>query len=306
MMSRSRRVHCADCDVWLHDEETLRNHKIGKPHLKRMQRIEDDMARRALSNYNSSHGTGQGYYERPTQYAERLEEWNAKNHENGNHRGQRTSDSDYEDNRRSRSPIRSRFKNDSSSEGEDHRDYKRGRDRERKPYRRMDVERSGTSSSAYPVVPTKPNNEYRAKMEPDIKKVNGQYYCDPCDTYCQRMDVMQAHLSGKNHKKKTKQIARFACDLCLIEVSSEETLQTHYQGMSHIKRAKVAEEAKKEIENPMNLTLNDMEEMADLRQRCQKLERQTANLQQQVDTLLKFKKNCLEKHHGIKSEGVLQ
>ena len=41
---------------------------------------------------------------------------------------------------------------------------------------------------------------------------------------------MQAHLSGKSHKKKTKQINRFACDLCLIEVSSQETLQTHYQG----------------------------------------------------------------------------
>ena len=95
---------------------------------------------------------------------------------------------------------------------------------------------------------------------------------------------MQAHLSGKSHKKKTKQINRFACDLCLIEVSSQETLQTHYQGtnlisrfayvdmyylydeskvtvyqisliliigMTHIKRAKVAEEAKKEAENPM-------------------------------------------------------
>ena len=91
---------------------------------------------------------------------------------------------------------------------------------------------------------------------------------------------MQAHLSGKSHKKKTKQINRFACDLCLIEVSSQETLQTHYQGnnsrsdvlskrgvyrfiyqtnyhhlylgMAHIKRAKVAEEAKREAENPMN------------------------------------------------------
>ena len=42
---------------------------------------------------------------------------------------------------------------------------------------------------------------------------------------------MQAHLSGKSHKKKTKQIVRFACDLCLIDVSSQETLQTHYQGI---------------------------------------------------------------------------
>ena len=47
---------------------------------------------------------------------------------------------------------------------------------------------------------------------------------------------MQAHLSGKSHKKKTKQINRFACDLCLIEVSSQETLQTHYQGTVLISR----------------------------------------------------------------------
>jgi hypothetical protein len=118
------------------------------------------------------------------------------------------------------------------------------------------------------------------------------------------MDVMQAHLSGKNHKKKTKQIARFACDLCLIEVSSAETLQTHYQGMSHIKRAKVAEEAQKESENPMAASRNEMEELADLRNRCQKLERQNVNLQKEVDQLLKFKKNCLETHHNIKTEGV--
>ena len=64
----------------------------------------------------------------------------------------------------------------------------------------------------------------------NILKVNGQYYCEPCDTYTNTYDVMQAHLSGKSHKKKTKQINRFACDLCLIEVSSQETLQTHYQG----------------------------------------------------------------------------
>ena len=64
----------------------------------------------------------------------------------------------------------------------------------------------------------------------NVIQINGQYYCEPCDTYTNTYDVMQAHLSGKSHKKKTKQINRFACDLCLIEVSSQETLQTHYQG----------------------------------------------------------------------------
>ena len=121
----------------------------------------------------------------------------------------------------------------------------------------------------------------------NVIQINGQYYCEPCDTYTNTYDVMQAHLSGKSHKKKTKQINRFACDLCLIEVSSQETLQTHYQGtvfneiqlaygsnmmnlniqqteipliivlgMTHIKRAKVAEEAKKEAENPIKGNLN--------------------------------------------------
>merc|ERR1711981_544441 len=104
--------------------------------------------------------------------------------------------------------------------------------------------------------------QYRPKLDPNVKKVNGKFYCEPCDTYCSQLDVMQAHLSGKNHKKKTKQITRFACDLCLIEVSSAETLQTHYQGMSHIKRAKVVEEAKKETECPGAASFNELEELA--------------------------------------------
>ena len=103
--------------------------------------------------------------------------------------------------------------------------------------------------------------------------------------------------------------------------------------MAHIKRAKVAEEAKREAENPMkgkcfdqpfpnvnaiitNIRLksvtaltfsflvssNEKEELVDLRERCKKLERQNANLQKEVDQLLKFKKNCLQHHHKIKTE----
>ena len=52
--------------------------------------------------------------------------------------------------------------------------------------------------------------------------------------------------------------------------------------MSHMKRAKVAEEAKKEAEYPIHDSLDPMEELADLRKRCQKLERQNVNLQRQV------------------------
>merc|ERR1712126_777693 len=170
----------------------------------------------------------------------------------------------------------------------------------------LPVTRSKVSVSDFPVIRSNQINEYRPKMETEVKKVNGQYYCEPCDTYCARFDVMQAHLSGKNHKKNTKQIARFACDLCLIEVSSAETLQTHMNGMSHIKRAKVAEEAKKEAEYNLEPLYDEGEELSDLRQRCSKLERQNANLQKEVDQLLKFKKNCLSQHHHLKQETYLQ
>jgi len=170
----------------------------------------------------------------------------------------------------------------------------------------LQTSRSKVSDSDFPVVRSNQISEYRPKMETEIKKINGQYYCEPCDTYCARFDVMQAHLSGKNHKKNTKQIARYACDLCLIEVSSAETLQTHMNGMSHIKRAKVAEEAKKEAEYNLEPLYDEGEELSDLRQRCSKLERQNANLQKEVDQLLKFKKNCLSQHHHLKHETYLQ
>ena len=48
--------------------------------------------------------------------------------------------------------------------------------------------------------------------------------------------------------------------------------------------------------------MNEKEELIDLRQRCRKLERQNANLQKEVDRLLKFKKNCLKNHLSIKTE----
>ena len=50
------------------------------------------------------------------------------------------------------------------------------------------------------------------------------------------------------------------------------------------------------------VTLNEKEELMDLRQRFKKVERQNANLQKEVDQLLKFKKNCLTHHHNIKTE----
>merc|ERR1712012_914024 len=239
------------------------------------------------------------YYELPSQYCERIDEYNRLHSRN---------DSLSEDYRRPRSPRRTRSPRISisprqrcpqlSPELSSERFYEYRREKRETTYWHS---RSKVSDSDFPVVRSQPANEYRPKMEPEIKKVNGQFYCEPCDTYCARYDVMQAHLSGKVHKKNTKQIARYACDLCLIEVSSAETLQTHMNGMSHIKRAKVAEEAKKEKEyfGPRD---DETDELDDLRTRCSKLERQNANLQKEVDQLLKFKKNCLSNHNDIKME----
>lgn len=383
-MTGYSKCYCRDCDIWVHDEETLRNHRIGKPHLKQLQRVKEDKARKLLPNYDSSNRTGMNYYELPSQYTERINQFNKQNDYVRDERKRNHSSSDEEKHRRngysddrerrlrsrSRSPSRRKYRNKSSNERVNGRDYGRRENRQRpgsndsqgsgtsssdeekrrkngyidnrerkrisnsrspskrrcrnessndsgrdyvrqrengeKQSRNQESERASTSSSAYPVIPaSNANNEFRPKLEMDIKKVNGQYYCDPCDTYCARMDIMTAHLSGKSHKKKTKQITRYACDLCLIEVSSAETLQTHYQGMSHIKRAKVAEEAKKESDYCDNYQPENMkEELTDLRQRCQKLERQNANLQKEVDHLIKFKRNCTENHQRIKDEDV--
>ena len=57
------------------------------------------------------------------------------------------------------------------------------------------------------------------------------------------------------------------------------------------------------FESGFLVSSNEKEELADLRQRCKKLERQNTNLQKEVDQLLKFKKNCLQHHHKIKTEG---
>lgn len=277
------------------------------------------------------------YHELPSKFSERIGQYYKENIVPKVEKQDHRRDSDYEGRRRSprrsrsrsrsprrrsRSPRRryrnrndrSRSSSSSHSSSSDNQRRRRGGNRAGgdceydEDSRKYNTSyKSGTGSSSYPVVPSLPlNEEFRPKKESEVKQINGQYYCEPCDTYTNTYDVMQAHLSGKSHKKKTKQINRFACDLCLIEVSSQETLQTHYQGMTHIKRAKVAEEAKKEAENPMKETSDDKEELRainnDLRQRCKKLERQNTNLQKEVDQLLKFKKNCLVNHHNIKSE----
>jgi len=320
-------TYCNDCNVYLHDEEALINHNLGKPHLKQIQRIKEDSARRQLREYGSTNTrTGMSYYELPSQYSERISTYHSLH----------TSVCEY-DNRRSRSPrSRSHRSRDTRSRSPISRSPRSRSPRSRSPLndrsyvnqlspalssrggfrdfmteqrqeRSYDLQtRSKVSVSDFPVIRSNQIIEYRPKMETEIKKTNGQFYCEPCDTYCARFDVMQAHLSGKTHKKNTKQIARFACDLCLIEVSSAETLQTHINGMSHIKRAKVAEEAKKEAEYNFEPLYDEGEELSDLRQRCSKLERQNANLQKEVDQLMKFKKNCLTHHHLLKQEEYIQ
>ena len=99
-MGRFAQYYCEDCDVQLHDDENFKNHLRGKPHLKQMQRIVEDRARRGLPNYDSSHvRTGMSYYELPSQYSATIGQFY-----------RRRSDSDHEDkyNRRSKSPRRSR------------------------------------------------------------------------------------------------------------------------------------------------------------------------------------------------------
>ena len=124
-MSRFASFYCEDCDVQLHDDENFKNHLRGKPHLKQMQRIAEDRARRGLPNYHSSNAkTGMSYYELPSQFSERIGQYYKENIPSAtnnfvrdNDRSSR-SDSDYDDKderrrtysprRGSRSPRRSR------------------------------------------------------------------------------------------------------------------------------------------------------------------------------------------------------
>merc|ERR1711881_711343 len=129
---------------------------MGKPHLKQQQRIKEDYARRADPNYGSTTRTGMSYYESPSQFAERCDEFNRGDAK----REQKDSDSDDEN----------RYSQNSYGGYGNH--------RSRSPLARHTEE---------------PREDRNA---------NGKWYCEPCDTYCSQLDVMQAHLSGKNHKKK--------------------------------------------------------------------------------------------------------
>ena len=68
--------YCPECDVQLHDDDNFKNHLRGKPHLKMLQRIREDKARRGLLNYETTNTrTGMSYYELPSQFEDRVKEY---------------------------------------------------------------------------------------------------------------------------------------------------------------------------------------------------------------------------------------
>lgn len=73
-----------------------------------------------------------------------------------------------------------------------------------------------------------------------VKK--GVLSCNICDVTVQSKDVLDAHLMGKQHKKKLAQSknpgAKFRCDLCNIETSDQTGLDMHLQGSKHKKKLK--------------------------------------------------------------------
>ena len=107
MSQKFAEFYCEDCDVQLHDDENFKNHLRGKPHLKQIQRIAEDRARRGLPNYHSSHArTGMSYHELPSQFSERIGQYYKENIVPKVEKQDHRRDSDYEDRRRS--PRRSR------------------------------------------------------------------------------------------------------------------------------------------------------------------------------------------------------
>jgi len=67
--------------------------------------------------------------------------------------------------------------------------------------------------------------------------------CDICDISVNSQEILNAHLQGKNHKKKLNQVGgsngnsvkSFHCDVCNVNTSDQTNLDMHLQGAKHNK-----------------------------------------------------------------------
>ena len=48
-----------------------------------------------------------------------------------------------------------------------------------------------------------------------------------CDTYVTSRNMMESHMSGREHLRRMKPMRKYKCDICRVDVSSQETLEAH-------------------------------------------------------------------------------
>ena len=65
--------------------------------------------------------------------------------------------------------------------------------------------------------------------------------CGLCQVQCSSQVVLDAHLIGKQHKKKLEMTqapsGNFRCEICNIAVTDQGGLDMHLAGKKHIKKA---------------------------------------------------------------------
>lgn len=147
------------------------------------------------------------------------------------------------------------------------------------------------------------NDDNKCGLEPEISYVNGQKYSKFCNFSENNEGEMKQHVDSKP-KKEIQRDSKFACNICNIELSSEATLQSHLQGMAHIKRSQVAVDAQKEVKCQNETFPYDKANLHELREHFKKLKTRNFNLKHQVNSLQKFKQECLSSHKDVKPEYV--
>jgi len=128
-------------------------------------------------------------------------------------------------------------------------------------------------------------------------KVDGKYKCTLCRAEAKTLDILQAHLSSKGHRKRTAPPTEYRCEPCRLVVSSEETLRQHFEGMAHMRVVKVGEINQKKaaeasfgrfpstsnVSGP-SPTCRDCSFMIE---KCQEQDKKIRNLQNQNQRLIK-------------------
>jgi hypothetical protein len=91
------------------------------------------------------------------------------------------------------------------------------------------------------------HESYHGRREEKLAKKTKKYYCDTCNCECTGEQAYEAHLNGKNHKKKAattsaqkiplKALARgraaYHCEVCNIDCTGADVYQAHVNGQKH-------------------------------------------------------------------------